>query len=90
MMGDNRHNSLDSRFWGYVPEDHIVGKPVFIWMSYDKYGDGISKIRFDRVFTTVHGNGKRVSYFWYVLVLAILMYVGNKYWKKRKAAKKAA
>jgi signal peptidase I len=90
MMGDNRHNSLDSRFWGYVPEDHIVGKPVFIWMSYDKYGDGINKIRFDRVFTTVHGNGKRVSYFWYVLVLAILMYVGNKYWKKRKAAKKAA
>src|SRR5690606_28276789 len=37
MMGDNRHNSLDSRYWGYVPADHIVGKPVFIWMSYDKF-----------------------------------------------------
>ena len=33
MMGDNRHNSADSRYWGMVPEDHIVGKPVFVWMS---------------------------------------------------------
>lgn len=48
MMGDNRHNSLDSRFWGYVPEDHVVGKAWFIWMSYDKNG-----IRWKRLFRSV-------------------------------------
>lgn len=54
MMGDNRHNSADSRFWGFVPEDHVVGKAVFIWLSLDKekgWFDG--KIRWDRVFSFV-------------------------------------
>lgn len=55
MMGDNRHNSADSRSWGFVPEDHIVGKPILIWLSIDKdrsLFDG--KIRWDRLFRTVH------------------------------------
>ncbi len=54
MMGDNRHNSADSRFWGFVPEDHIVGKPIFIWLSLDNdrgWFDG--KIRWDRLFKKV-------------------------------------
>jgi len=50
MMGDNRHGSSDSRFWGFVPEDHIVGKPKFIWLSINKEGSGLKKIRFNRFF----------------------------------------
>ena len=45
MMGDNRQNSLDARYWGYVPFDHVIGKPVFIWFSWDKDGSGIHKVR---------------------------------------------
>ena len=54
MMGDNRHNSADSRYWGFVPEDHIVGKAVFIWLSLDKEKSLPSKIRFKRLFKSVH------------------------------------
>ncbi len=50
MMGDNRHNSLDSRFWGFVPENHIVGKPVFIWLSLDSEAPWYKKIRWSRMF----------------------------------------
>ncbi len=53
MMGDNRHNSADSRFWGYVPEDHIVGKPIFIWLSLDKDKSFFSAIRWKRLFSVV-------------------------------------
>lgn len=53
MMGDNRHNSADSRFWGFVPEDHVVGKPIFIWWSKDPDYAGTKGIRWNRLFNFV-------------------------------------
>jgi signal peptidase I len=91
MMGDNRDNSEDSRFWGYVPEDHIVGKPVFIWMSLDQnvpWSKALDKFRWDRMFTTVNGNGKQVSYFPYFVIVMIGIF-GYNFYKKRKEKKKS-
>jgi signal peptidase I len=86
MMGDNRSQSEDSRFWGFVPFDHVVGKPVFIFMSIDNdpTKKALDKIRWDRVFTTVSGNGKRVSYLLPFIGLILLYYGGKKFIKKKK------
>ena len=64
MMGDNRYNSEDSRVWGFVPFDHVLGKPVFIWMSIDGLFNGIQnwKFRWDRIFTTIGLDGEPRSY----------------------------
>ncbi len=53
MMGDNRHNSADSRYWGFVPEDHVVGKPIFIWWSSDPDRGGFGGVRWKRLFKWV-------------------------------------
>lgn len=53
MMGDNRHSSADSRFWGFVPEDHIIGKPRIVWLSIDKNKKFLGKIRWNRLFKVV-------------------------------------
>lgn len=54
MMGDNRHQSSDSRYWGFVPEDHVVGKASFIWLSLDKDQKFLNKIRWNRLFKPAH------------------------------------
>ncbi|WP_144893252.1 signal peptidase I [Flavobacterium tiangeerense] len=87
MMGDNRNNSEDSRYWGFVPENHIVGKPIFIWLSIDPNGKGINKIRWDRVFTTVSGEGQPQSYFQLFLIGLVVFFIGDYFWKKRKTNK---
>ncbi|MGY8965335.1 MAG: signal peptidase I [Flavobacteriales bacterium] len=86
MMGDNRHNSWDSRYWGPVPEDHVMGKPVFTFMSWDKYAKGMDKIRMDRLFTVVHGKGKPTSYLLVFLAL-VALYYGWEIWHKRKQSR---
>ena len=91
MMGDNRDHSEDSRAWGYVAEDHIVGKPVFIWLSFDNFQDGIrfnEKPRWDRMFTTVNGSGEPVSYFKYFLI-ALAGYFVFDFFRKRRSKQKA-
>lgn len=80
MMGDNRHNSIDARAWGFVPFDHVVGKPVFIWMSWD----GASP-RWERFFTTVSGEGKATSYLIPFLIL-LAGWIGFSKWRKHKKA----
>lgn len=91
MMGDNRHNSLDSRYWGFVPADHIVGKPIFIWMSIDGINDGIKnwRIRWDRLFTTVSGTGQPQSYFKYFLIV-LGAYFAFDYFRNKKKKKEEA
>ena len=84
MMGDNRHRSEDSRFWGFVPEDHVVGKPVFIWMSIDGFTEGLRnwRVRWDRVFTTVGGSGEPVSYRWFFAAF-VAVWQGVVWYRKR-------
>ena len=79
MMGDNRQNSLDARAWGYVPFDHVVGKPVLIWMSWEG-----GSPRWERFFTTVGGNGKPVSYFKWFIGLVVLWFAFDFFRKRKK------
>ncbi|MGY0407140.1 MAG: signal peptidase I [Polaribacter sp.] len=87
LMGDNRDDSLDARYWGYVPFDHVLGKPVMIWWSWDAnaptFGAKLKSIRWNRMFTTVGGDGKPVSYR-YVVFGLIALYIGFSIFRNKK------
>jgi len=87
LIGDNRHSSLDARYWGYVPFDHVLGKPVMIWFSWDanapNFTAKLKSIRWDRMFTTVGGDGEPISYRYFVFAL-IALYIVYIFYKPRK------
>lgn len=81
MMGDNRHNSADSRFWGFVPHDHIVGKAVFIWLSKPNR-PGLPFIRTERVFSFIKNDGVSRSYFFEIAGGIIII---SFLWRKKRS-----
>lgn len=88
MMGDNRHNSADSRFWGFVPEDHIVGKAVFVWLSLSNTANSIfNKIRFNRMFSFINDKGISKSYLPHGIILIGLIWGSSYLYRRRKVQK---
>ena len=88
MMGDNRHNSEDSRYWGFVPFDHVVGKASFVWMSLKKNTSLKQKFRWGRFFTLVNNDGLSRSYFIPFLIIVVLA-VAYSYFKSIRRGKQS-
>ena len=95
MIGDNRDASLDARFFGFVPEENIVGKPMFTWMSLQgAFADRSSsyqapfKIRWERMFKAANtGEANKTSY-WWVAVMILVLFFGWEYFMKLFGKKK--
>lgn len=80
MMGDNRDASLDSRFFGFVPETHLVGSPMFTWMSLQGvFDEGPFKIRWERMFKVSNTGEKNKTSYWYIAVIVFVLFFG---WEK--------
>jgi signal peptidase I len=106
MMGDNRHNSADSRSWGVVPFDHVVGTPVFVWFSMkDPKNNPVSgegylsslvknskegKYRWERFFCFVDKDGLSKSYFLHFLISGIAVWAFFKFRKRKQLKKETA
>ncbi|WP_425359932.1 S26 family signal peptidase [Candidatus Karelsulcia muelleri] len=80
MLGDNRNNSLDSRYWGLIPYDHIVGKPLFIWLSIK---NEFEFVRWNRCFTIINSKTEKKYYIYHIMII-IIIYEINYLCKRRR------
>ena len=90
-MGDNRHNSEDSRVWGFVPENHIVGKPIFTWLSLNynainkkSLKSKLGVIRWNKLFTPIHGKNSQKSYFIHFILIIIGIKLMMRFYKTKR------
>ncbi|WP_259125388.1 signal peptidase I [Candidatus Karelsulcia muelleri] len=82
MLGDNKNNSLDSRYWGLIPYDHIVGKPLFIWLSISKN----ELVRWNRCFTIINSKTEKKYYIYHIMII-IIIYEINYLCKRRRISR---
>ncbi|WP_026315394.1 signal peptidase I [Riemerella columbina] len=89
MMGDNRDASLDARFFGFVPEENIVGKPMFTWMSVQGiFDEGPKKIRWDRMFKATNTGETNKTSYWWIAAAILILFFGWEYFVKLFKKKK--
>ena len=83
MMGDNRDASLDARFFGFVPETHIVGSPMFTWLSLQgTFDEGPKKVRWERMFKATNTGEKDKTSYWWVAAAILILFFGWEFFVK--------
>ena len=89
MMGDNRDASLDARYFGFVPETHIVGSPMFTWLSLQgTFDEGPKKVRWDRMFKATNTGEKDKTSYWWVAAAILVLFFGWEFFVKLFKGKK--